>query len=272
MDIAGLIESTVFFLVVLALIAVPLENLAPLVRRRARRAGLACDAVHLLLTKRIGDVLAVPLIALAGAVLRPLAVPQEMQAAVAGQPVALQVLEALLIADLCGYWVHRLSHEIGPLWRLHAVHHASENLDWLATARQHPLDAALRKCVKAVPAFLIGFSYTAIAWFAAASLALSLVAFLVHANVRMRLGFLEWVHISPRFHHWHHALAPVNRNYAEQFPLWDALFGTLHLPVDGSWPPAYGTSQPVPDGWLRQMLHPFARTARPTGEARERPG
>jgi hypothetical protein len=43
-------------------------------------------------------------------------------------------------------------------------------------------------------------------------------------------------------------------------PVLDWLFGTFHLPA-GRWPSGYGvhTDRPVPDGFLRQLSHPFRR-------------
>ena len=43
-------------------------------------------------------------------------------------------------------------------------------------------------------------------------------------------------------------------------PVLDWLFGTFHLPK-GRWPSGYGvhTDRPVPDGFLRQLAHPFRR-------------
>jgi sterol desaturase/sphingolipid hydroxylase (fatty acid hydroxylase superfamily) len=68
--------------------------------------------------------------------------------------------------------------------------------------------------------------------------------FFLHANVRWRLGPVEQLFASPRFHHWHHVRAgPIDRNYASMLPLMDRLFGTLHLPGK-SWPEAYGISEP----------------------------
>jgi sterol desaturase/sphingolipid hydroxylase (fatty acid hydroxylase superfamily) len=50
------------------------------------------------------------------------------------QPLALQFVEALLVADFVGYWSHRLRHG-RKLWPFHAIHHSPERLDWLAAAR-----------------------------------------------------------------------------------------------------------------------------------------
>jgi sterol desaturase/sphingolipid hydroxylase (fatty acid hydroxylase superfamily) len=52
----------------------------------------------------------------------------------------------LLALDLVLYAIHRLKHRGGFLWRIHSVHHSSEQLDWLAAARAHPLDESPRRC------------------------------------------------------------------------------------------------------------------------------
>jgi len=65
---------------------------------------------------------------------------------------------------------------------------------------------------------------------------------------------------TPRFHHWHHAVAPVDRNFAVHFPWLDRLFGTHHMPGE-EWPPALGLrGDPVPEGFLAQLAYPFRRT------------
>jgi sterol desaturase/sphingolipid hydroxylase (fatty acid hydroxylase superfamily) len=76
----------------------------------------------------------------------------------AHQALWLQALEALLVADFCGYWAHRMLHEIPVLWRLHKVHHSSETLDWLAAARVHPLESVWNKLATLAPLFVLGFS------------------------------------------------------------------------------------------------------------------
>src|SRR5262249_26113059 len=57
---------------------------------------------------------------------------------------------ALLLADFFGYASHRLRHT-SALWRMHAVHHAAEELTALTAARLHPLDEALDSLLLGVP-------------------------------------------------------------------------------------------------------------------------
>ncbi len=83
--------------------------------------------------------------------------------------------------------------------------------------------------------------------------------FFIHANLRWRLGPLEWLVATPAFHHWHHT-NDTNRdhNYATLLPVIDRLFGTLHLPVK-HWPPVYGIDAAIPTGLAGQLLNPFGR-------------
>ena len=60
-------------------------------------------------------------------------------------------LEAVLVADLAQYAVHRAFHRVPLLWRFHAVHHSSRDLDWLAGSRLHLLDAVATRGLVLVP-------------------------------------------------------------------------------------------------------------------------
>ena len=85
--------------------------------------------------------------------------------------------------------------------------------------------------------------------------------FFIHANVRWRFGFLEWLISTPGFHHWHHTkTGPINHNYASTLPWLDWLFGTMHLPAN-EWPTAYGIEAKLPDSLVGQLAYPL--TAEP---------
>ena len=84
--------------------------------------------------------------------------------------------------------------------------------------------------------------------------------------MRFRFGWVDRVIATPRGHHWHHAPAPVDKNFAVHLPLLDRLFGTQHLPGD-EWPEAYGiTGDPVPEGYVRQLAHPFRPAPPPAAQ------
>jgi lathosterol oxidase len=81
-------------------------------------------------------------------------------------------------------------------------------------------------------------------------------AIFLHANVRFRFGPLASIIGTPRFHHWHHAVHPADKNFAIHLPLIDRIFGTYYLPEQ--WPDAYGIDgNPVPPRYPAQVLYPF---------------
>jgi sterol desaturase/sphingolipid hydroxylase (fatty acid hydroxylase superfamily) len=175
------------------------------------------------------------------------------------QPVWLQVIELLLLADLLGYWAHRAFHR-RPLWRFHAVHHATTQLDWLSSVRSHPVNEALMRAAQVVPLFALGFRGEVLAGVAPL---FTLYALGLHANVPWSFGPLRYVLASPAFHRWHHTSEErgLDRNFANLFPVWDLVFGTFHLPV-GEQPSAFGVGDAVPSGFLGQLAWPFRRAAR----------
>ncbi len=241
-------------LLVLALLFVPLERLLPLRRERIFRPGWRTDVLHFFFSHALEQLLLFAAIALLAWALHPL-VPARLQAGVAAQPRALQLVEAFLLVELIGYFAHRAFHRVPWLWRIHAVHHSSEHLDWLASLRVHPFDQLLTRALQFIPLYLLGFRAEL---FAGVAGGLGLYALLLHANARVRLGPLEALVSSPRFHHWHHSADAEGRdvNFAGLFPWVDRLFGTHHLPPE-RWPGRYGSDTEVPASYLRQLAYPL---------------
>jgi sterol desaturase/sphingolipid hydroxylase (fatty acid hydroxylase superfamily) len=129
-------------------------------------------------------------------------------------------------------------------------------MDWLAGSRLHVVDAVVARGLVLVPLQLAGLAEPALY---AYLVFVSFHAVFIHANVRFSFGALESLLVVPRFHHWHHAAAEEarDRNFAVHLPWLDRLFGTTHLP-QGAWPDAYGIAgDPVPEGYLGQLAHPF---------------
>jgi sterol desaturase/sphingolipid hydroxylase (fatty acid hydroxylase superfamily) len=163
----------------------------------------------------------------------------------------------LLALDLAGYAIHRLKHQGGLLWRIHAVHHSSESLDWLAAARSHPLDELTTTLLAVVPIVALGGRFEWLAW---TTPLLALHGVLLHADVPWRYGRLgAWI-VSPAFHRWHHARETPRAegvNFGGIFTIWDRLFGTYHLP--DRLPDETGVVEHVPEGFVAQLLHPLRR-------------
>ncbi len=244
-------------LFVFGLMFVPLERLFALrPEQGVFRRGWLTDLLHFLVSHLLVQV-TVLLTLLPATIFFRWAVDSRVQAAVAAQPAVLQFVEIVVVADLAEYAVHRLFHRVPWLWQFHAIHHSSRALDWLAGSRIHLVDAVVTRALAFVPLYVLGFAPGPIY---AYLVFVSLHAVFVHANVRFDFGLLEEIVGTPRFHHWHHAEAPADRNFAIHLPVIDRLFGTLHLPR--AWPGTYGIAgDPVPEAYLRQLVYPFAARA-----------
>lgn len=176
-------------------------------------------------------------------------------------PVALQAVVALVLADFVSYWIHRAFHHVPALWRLHAVHHSSRELDWLSSLRNHPLAEALARALGAVPLVVVGVDPKVVAGIAPL---LGLWAILLHANVPWGFGPLRWVIATPLFHRWHHSAVreAIDKNFAGLFPVWDLLFGTWYVPVDAAGrtiePTVFGVADgSAPEGFVAQLVEPL---------------
>jgi len=179
-----------------------------------------------------------------------------LQASVAGLPFLVQVLLAVLVADLFQYAVHRGFHSVTYLWRFHAVHHSTRVMDWLAGSRLHLVDVLCTRMLVFLPLFVLGFSMEVLYVYVSI---VATHAVMNHTNTRLPFGPLEYLIVSPRIHHWHHSTDPAahNKNFAVHFPWIDRLLGTYHAPA-GEWPEAVGLDDArFPVGFLRQLTYPF---------------
>jgi sterol desaturase/sphingolipid hydroxylase (fatty acid hydroxylase superfamily) len=171
------------------------------------------------------------------------------------QPLWLQTIQIYLIVDLIGYWTHRLFHT-GKWWPFHAVHHSSEELDWLGSIRVHPVNDLVNKLAQVTPILLLGFNPVVTL---STAPVLTFYAIFLHANVNWDFGPLRSVIATPVFHRWHHSRdrEAWDKNFAGLFPFWDILFGTYYMPRD-HWPKNFGINEPMPAGYLGQLWEPFA--------------
>jgi sterol desaturase/sphingolipid hydroxylase (fatty acid hydroxylase superfamily) len=200
------------FLLLMAGLFVPLELLVPARATRPTRRAMAVGAGLLVVNTVLMQVLGAPLLQwLSEAVDAP------------ATRTTFRVVVVFVVADLCGYWVHRLMHRVPWLWRFHRLHHEATELSWLDAWRQHPVDFVLHGVMVGLPGALLGASLSDLT-----SVVLLRKAFttFLHANVAVDFG--RWL-ASPAFHAQHHSARPehYDTNFAGTFPLWDVLFGTL---------------------------------------------
>ena len=155
--------------------------------------------------------------------------------------IALWVLAALAY-DLCYYWNHRLGHEMSVLWAAHAVHHQSEDYN-LSTALRQSGSSFLFSWIFYVPLFLLGFPLDVIITVGAVNL---IYQFWVHTQFIGRMGWLDYVLVTPSNHRVHHAQNAIyiDRNYGGMLILWDRLFDTFQDELDEE-PVVYGVRKPL---------------------------
>lgn len=253
-----MLSDALWLLAFTALLFVPLERLLPLHGdQRLRRPGLATDLLHVLLSGfiiRAGFVVSLAGIGLITARL----IPDSIGMSVRSQPDWLEFAELFILSDLCFYIAHRIVHAVPGLWRFHAVHHSSEQLDWLASFRVHPVDQIFNATLIALPGIALGFSHETLVLYA---VLYRWHALLLHSNIRIDLGPINKVIATPHFHHWHHAdqTEAHDRNFGGQIILWDRLFQTAYVPR--TLPQRYGIGDSLPGDYIGQLAAPFKPVA-----------
>lgn len=243
-------------LLLLGAVFIPMERLSKLRDQKIFRAGWQTDLKHFFVSHSGIQLLSFATM-IPVQVLFRWAIKLDFQQAVAAQPVWLQFFEMLFLADIVTYWLHRAFHQVPWLWKFHAIHHSSLEMDWLAGSRSHVVDTFLNRLLGFIPIFIMGFSPAALYVYL---VFVSFHAVYIHANVRHRWPYLRWIFATPEFHHWHHTSDEegIDKNFAVFLSFIDVIFRTAHLP--DHWPQRYGTTkfQP-PETYLGQLAYPFRK-------------
>jgi sterol desaturase/sphingolipid hydroxylase (fatty acid hydroxylase superfamily) len=256
-------------LIILGVTLWPLEQLFPSVRdKKIFRKGFRVDLIYWFFTPTITAgftfgvtvVTAIAIILISGGDIGAANLATG-RAPISYFPQVLQYLTALVAADFAGYWAHRAFHQ-GTLWDFHAVHHASEDLDWLSAVRLHPVNQALGQVIIVAPLALLGFNLQILG---TTSGLLTFWAIFVHSNVRWTFGPLRYIIATPAFHRWHHTSQAegLDKNFGGLFLFWDRLFGTLYLPAAQA--QRFGLfDEKMPESFVRQLMWPFMKRQMPS--------
>ncbi|WP_108424195.1 sterol desaturase family protein [Flagellimonas amoyensis] len=152
-------------------------------------------------------------------------------------------LVAFIVLDFAGYWNHRLSHHINFFWNQHVIHHSSEEFN-LACALRQPISNLLGYyALLLIPAALLGVPHEVIAVLAPIHL---FAQFWYHTQHIGKMGWLEYVIVTPSQHRVHHAINKeyIDKNLGQIFCIWDRMFGTFQEELDKV-PPQYGVLKPA---------------------------
>ena len=178
-----------------------------------------------------------------------------------GWPLWAQVLLAGTILDLGLYAMHRLSHRVEWLWRLHAPHHSAERLYWMNGERRHPSSARCLAGPGIVAVVALGATPLVITcWLTILAVHLAFQ----HSNIDYRIGALRRVLGVAEVHRWHHKrdYEDAQVNFGEFWMLWDRLFGTFLDQPQRVGADAVGLRErSMPNDYLGQLAWPFRRRA-----------
>jgi sterol desaturase/sphingolipid hydroxylase (fatty acid hydroxylase superfamily) len=175
-------------------------------------------------------------------------------------PFWLQVLAAILVADLGISAVHHLSHKWPWLWRFHAVHHSVRRLYGFNGLMKHPLHQLAETLGGVLPLLLLGIPQ-AVALALVFCVAVQLL--LQHSNADYRSGPLKYLFANAQVHRFHHSnrAGEGDVNFGLFTTLWDHLAGSFHYRPDaaprGSGEVGLSGGETCPDGYLAQLLQPF---------------
>jgi sterol desaturase/sphingolipid hydroxylase (fatty acid hydroxylase superfamily) len=170
-------------------------------------------------------------------------------------PLWLQIGIYLLTAEFLLYWIHRAFHR-GALWRYHAVHHSSLDVEWISAARFHPVNIMLGTVAVDVVALLAGIAPDVFIFMGPID---TITSAFVHANLDWTLGPFKYVFAGPVFHRWHHTIEQGDKNFAGTFSFFDLMFGTFHMP-QGQLPQNYGIDDKnMPESFGMQVLYPITQ-------------
>ena len=152
-------------------------------------------------------------------------------------------LIAFIAIDFASYWNHRLSHKINFFWNQHVIHHSSEEFNLACALRQSISNLLGYFPLLLIPAALVGVPYKIIAVLTPLHL---FAQFWYHTRHIGKLGFLEYIIVTPSQHRVHHAINKeyIDKNLAAIFCVWDRAFGTFQEELDDV-PPVYGVLKPA---------------------------
>ncbi len=158
---------------------------------------------------------------------------------------------ALLIAeDFLYYWLHRFDHEIRFFWATHVTHHSSEKMNFTVGFRSSVFQP-LYRFIYFLPLPLLGFEPWDIVFIYAAT---QIWGIFVHTELIKKMGWLEYILVTPSHHRVHHSSNPkyLDKNMGMFLIIWDKLFGTFQKELDEN------EYQPIRYGLTKNIEKPNA--------------
>jgi sterol desaturase/sphingolipid hydroxylase (fatty acid hydroxylase superfamily) len=158
----------------------------------------------------------------------------------------------VILIDFMMYWLHRLEHQCRLFWAAHVTHHSAEHMNFSVEFRTSVFQP-LYRFIFFLPLAFIGFKPIDI--FLAFSF-MQIWGLMVHTTLINKLGWLEYVMVTPSHHRVHHAsnVKYLDRNMGMCLIIWDKLFGTFQAELSAQEyePIRYGLTKPL------EKIDPFS--------------
>lgn len=147
--------------------------------------------------------------------------------------------------DFLFYWLHRIDHHSRFFWAVHVTHHSSEKFN-LSVGFRSSVFQPLYRFVYFIPLALGGCKAWDIVFIFSVT---QIWGILVHTEHVGKLGWLEYVLVTPSHHRVHHASNPLylDRNLGMLLIIWDRWFGTFQAEA------APGQYQPIRYGLTKSL-------------------
>ena len=131
----------------------------------------------------------------------------------------------LLSEDFLYYWLHRFDHEIRFFWAVHVTHHSSEQMN-LTVGFRSSVFQPLYRFIYFIPLALLGFKPLDIIFIYSTT---QIWGIFVHTELIGKMGWLEYLFVTPSHHRVHHASNPkyLDKNLGMFLIIWDQLSGTF---------------------------------------------
>ena len=239
------------------LLAFLFERLVPYDRSfNESRGDTRRDFAHVLVNESlsIAGVMSIPLIAH----LNPISPTWPVHL-----PLWLQLLLAVMIADVGITLAHYASHRLDFLWRLHAVHHSVKRMYGFNGLMKHPLHQSIETLAGTTPLLLLGAPVEVMMLLVVAVI---LQLLLQHSNVAYFTGPLRHIlaiNVVHRFHHLDNA-DEGDVNFGLFTSLTDRVLGTAFFDSDrniASEDIGIADYPDYPVGYWAQLLEPFRKGA-----------
>jgi sterol desaturase/sphingolipid hydroxylase (fatty acid hydroxylase superfamily) len=171
-------------------------------------------------------------------------------------PTPVYWLSLLIAEDFLFYWLHRFDHQVRLFWAVHVTHHSSELMNLTVGFRSSVFQPFYR-FIYFIPLTFFGFRPEDIMVMYSAT---QIWGILVHTEMIDKLGWLEYILVTPSHHRVHHASNNLylDKNLGMFLITWDKLFGTFQaeLKAEEYQPIKYGLTKPLEnDGLIHTVFH-----------------